>query len=228
MKRNLVWGAAVALLMTLSLTAPAAAQNLPAEICQDLKDARKPLPADLTKLCAAAGDPACPLGAMLNAVAFRHPGWGLSRKESGFFIASPAGKVASDILESKADQLMYDVLRDGSGEAAVTCGATIGKGGRPFVDPVDPGGSPAPAPTPEPTPTPAPGVDLGPRVAALEANLAALRDYAAQLQGAIAALGDTLAAQRDALNNHEARLVVLESRKIPTSCSVPFLGCHLN
>lgn len=128
---------------------PPQRSKLPEAVCKTLMTERGKYPADLTPVCRNEGDPNCPIGAILNATAWAHRdlGFGLSRKEAGFHVVSPVGRIASDILERKSDLLMWDVFVDAGLTTRVNCGEDIGPGSRPFVDPVDPQqGSPPPPP----------------------------------------------------------------------------------
>jgi hypothetical protein len=142
----------LASLLALACAAPpAAAQNLPPDVCTTLREVRGsgPITSDAQ------------LGAMLNRVAWTHrlEGIGLNRKAGGNNCPSPAGVVACDILQRKSDGTAWDVLGSaGVGEpTTVNCGGAIGlitDPARPWVAPVDPGGTPTPAEPSTPAPTP--------------------------------------------------------------------------
>lgn len=112
------------------------AQDLPAQACTDLKNERAKYPSSLSNLCKNPGQPECPLGTILNTVAFKN-GLGLAGKDSGYYVISPAGKIASDILMNSA-KLGWDVFTDSEGKAKVNCGGSFGTvTNRPYVGPVD-------------------------------------------------------------------------------------------
>lgn len=103
------------------------AQQLPEAACRTLHQERAKHPANLLSICGEAGDARCPLGAMLNAAALAAgDGLGLSRKETGFFVTSPAGRVASDVL-MLADGTYWDVFVAGEERAGVSCGSSHGR-----------------------------------------------------------------------------------------------------
>ena len=70
---------AVAALALLLLSAPAAAQSMPDGMCQDLRAERAKYPESFAGLCTVEGDARCPLGPILNAVAYKYrfQGFGL-------------------------------------------------------------------------------------------------------------------------------------------------------
>ena len=172
---------------------------------------------------------------MLNAVAVKHPGWGLLRKGSGN--SCPLGEtfISCDILIDSATGHHFDVLIDAENTARPTwsdvgpCVLSPSSGCEMsrFVPPVIvPSAATAPAGV---TTTSGTEMSLGPllaRVEALERVVQALTTSAPSVEGAlsqqanrIAVLTELLAAlqvDRDAL---QARVVVLEGRAIPVSCS---------
>lgn len=122
--------------MVLVIVLSILAQSLPEPVCKSLTEDRKKYPSSLTSLCNRAGQPECPLGIMLNNAALKG-GLGLAGKETGYWVISPAGKVASDIL-MRPDKVGWDVFTDAENKARVNCGNSIGTiTNRPFVAPVD-------------------------------------------------------------------------------------------
>jgi hypothetical protein len=124
-----------------------------------------------------------PLGdqgaALLNEVAWAHraEGYGLESKDGGNTCPQPqTGKrCGCDILRTQT--LGWDVLADAEGEGRpVQADSGVADPAR-FVAPVNPGTAPEPEPKPQPQPEEpgAPGpTELGKRVTALEAKVAAL------------------------------------------------------
>lgn len=176
------------LALSLVFAAPVVAQPLPDVVCRDLKAERAKYP-DETFLpkCRDAGDPRCPLGDILNTVAYAHraEGWGLNAKTTGYFVISPAGRIASDILHFKPTNMLYDVFIDGSGKGEVSCeDHPIGPAdnpSRPFVEPVAFAGAPEPQPEPQPQPQPDQRiVQLEGALTALAVNLRELREWVGQ------------------------------------------------
>lgn len=133
----------------LLISSTASAQALPTLICNSLKTERAKYPADLTPLCNASNKPECPLGFMLNAVAWKYhiDGYGMGKKETGYYVYSPAGPVASDLLQTS--QWVWDVFIAAESQARVNCGNAIGAPSRPFVAPVDTSTPPDPNPCEE-------------------------------------------------------------------------------
>jgi len=124
--------------------------------------------------------------ALLNAVAYRNPGWGLLLKPSGNNGTTDGlGRFVS------IDHLVYqplmrgiDVLSDAGNGGPSSVGWGDVESGEEFpvdrfVAPVKPAGQPEPVPTPEPGPTPPPpSVDLSPvleAIAKVQADLMAAR-----------------------------------------------------
>jgi hypothetical protein len=126
----------VSILITLLLSTSLYSQTLPNHICKALTYERSKYPPTFVGLCDVAGDNSCPLGFILNTVAwqFRAEGWQLSRKDTGYYVISPAGPIASDILEK--NQVMWDVFVNAGTWSTVDCGWPIGASHRPSVDPV--------------------------------------------------------------------------------------------
>lgn len=124
------------ILLLLGLSSTVSAQSLPSVACDTLKAERVKYPSSLSSICTVSGDSRCPLGDMLNKAALK-AGLGLARKDSGYFVTSPVGKVASDILMNSA-KLGWDVFVDAENTARVNCGNTIGTiTNRPYVSPID-------------------------------------------------------------------------------------------
>lgn len=103
--------------------------------------------------------------AMLNAVAFSAPGWGLLDKPGGFNGARYDGHLCSvDHLVYQPTMRGIDVISDAGGFSHVGWG-DIDNGevfpAERFVSPIVPQGQPVPVPVP-PTPTPNPPTDLQP------------------------------------------------------------------
>lgn len=124
--------------------------NLPADVCATLHEERAKLPTPLDGV---------QLGEMLNRVAWRHraQGWGLSGKNFGTHVDSPAGKIAHDVLHRNTDNRIWDVLVAAGEASTPTCGPALGvqtDPQRPWVAPVDPGGTEEPKEDPkEPLPS---------------------------------------------------------------------------
>ncbi len=82
------------------------------------------------------------VGALLNAVAWnnRDDGWGLSRKDSGSFVNSPAGPIAGDILHHQPSNIIFDVLIgwEETADPAWQCVGFMTDPNRPWVAPVQP------------------------------------------------------------------------------------------
>ena len=165
-KRHLRFLAALGIWsLVLLLPIVARAQPLPADVCAALTEARSAygtmLPADQ--------------GRVLNGVAvqFAASGLGLSRKTAGTRCPSPAGNIACDILQYRGTETLYDVFV-GSAQS-VSCQQVVAYHndpvGRPWVAPVDSGGSPTPTP---PAPTPIDLARIEAAVAALTARVQAL------------------------------------------------------
>jgi len=125
----------------------ASAQALPSDVCQSLKEERAKYPSDISSVCTNSNDANCPLGYILNTVAwkYRADGWGMSKKDYGYFVYSPAGPIASDILQR--NNVMWDVFINSSQQAIVTCNQFVGTASRPFVAPVPYDNPPEPPPT---------------------------------------------------------------------------------
>lgn len=79
--------------------------------------------------------------AIINAVCWDHPGWGMQYKDTGSFARLPDGTpVRLDVIVNQATNLAYDVLanvKEGEGSATWNL---LGESDRPFVAPVDPEG----------------------------------------------------------------------------------------
>lgn len=87
------------------------------------------------------------IGKLLNAVAWknRSGGWGLSRKTGGENCNSPVGLIACDILYHQPTNIIVDALfAAGEGQVSTPMWEPLGVNAdtsRPWVGPVDPGGS---------------------------------------------------------------------------------------
>jgi hypothetical protein len=171
----------IALLLLALLTVPAIshAQALPADVCSTLRAVRG----------SEAITSNAQLGAMLNQVAWTHraSGIGLNRKNGGNNCESPAGKVACDILQRQSDGVAWDVFGSaGPGEpTTVNCGGAIDPitdPSRPWVAPVDPGGTVTPPPPPPP---PADLTAVLQKLRDLDEHVAALRDELANQAGEV-------------------------------------------
>lgn len=134
------------LIVFLLMTGTVYAQSLPSAACDTLRVERAKYPASLTSVCSVAGDNRCPLGDMLNKAALK-ANLGMAGKSDGYYVLSPAGKVASDILMD-ATKTGWDVFQDAENRAVVNCGNSIGKiTNRPFVYPVPTSPEPPPVST---------------------------------------------------------------------------------
>lgn len=132
--------------------APAPSSAAPAVLLADVEAERAKI----------AGTPSkAQLGAMLNAIAWKHraAGWGLSSKPGGNNCPMPDGTlIACDILQHGPSDTLWDVFSDAGGatDPLWVQAHPHNDPGRPWVAPTNPGGStPAPAPAPAP-PAPAP------------------------------------------------------------------------
>lgn len=131
---------------------PPPLDELPAGICQALKDERKKYPSapncrvevrngNEVQVCMS-GDQ---IGDLLNRVAFqfKQAGFGLSGKDFGTHCDSKAGPIACDIIQRRSDNAMWDVLGSAGEETTVNCGRAIGfqtdLNRRPYRDAVNPG-----------------------------------------------------------------------------------------
>lgn len=145
------------------------------------------------------------LGAMLNRAAWAHraESFGLSRKDFGNQCPSLAGPVACDILHRKNGDLLYDVLTDsgvncGGGEPRPVSSDPDYWARRPWVAPVDPGGTPPPPPPPCDWPDQRQEVvRLQEQVAGLEGERDAARARVEVLERERAQLKEQAAAVRD-------------------------------
>jgi len=134
------------ILPILLVASVANAQSLPSAACDTLRAERIKYPSSLSPVCSMAGDVRCPLGDMLNKAALK-ANLGMGGKSDGYFVTSPAGKVAADILMDST-KTGWDVFRDAENKAEVNCGNSIGKiTNRPFVYPVPVGPVPPPGET---------------------------------------------------------------------------------
>ena len=192
----------VVVLACLLMPSVSAAQALPSAVCDAVRAEFAASPENLWPTrCRLEGDPACPLGEILNRVAwqFRADGFGLSRKDFGYFVSSPAGPVASDILQRGT--VIWDVVTSdwrvacGDGEDTLHVWDASYRASRPFVAPVAPGGSPDPKPDPNAT------APLLKRIAELEALLADAVAWSEQYRDA---LNHAVEAQREATAAHDA------------------------
>ena len=102
-------------------------------------------PSSFSALCPNGGGlqpTSCPLGYILNAVAWNNQGagWGLNSKTSGHRCPSPAGEIACDILHHQASNHLFDVFIDAEGKATTTWDdiGVNGNSGRPWVAPAQP------------------------------------------------------------------------------------------
>lgn len=140
--------------VSIAIAGAPAEQSLPKAACDVLRGEVKKLPAGFFhQQCEPAGNPACPLGPILNAAAWtaRADGIGLSRKEQGNHVLSPAGKIAADVLMLSSG-IYFDVFSDVDGPGfSINCGGpngTITDPARGWVAPVNPGTTPPPTPPP--------------------------------------------------------------------------------
>lgn len=123
------------ILLLLGMSSTGYAQSLPLKACEVLKRERAKYPISLRNVCLNSGQSNCPLGNMLNTAA-SESGLGLAFKNSGYWVTSPAGPIASDILMNSS-KLGWDVFSDAENTARVNCGNTIGTiTNRPYVSPV--------------------------------------------------------------------------------------------
>lgn len=119
----------------------------PESLLSDLKAERAKYPqASLLTLCpngTSLQPETCPIGTMLNAVAWknRDKGWGLSGKSGGHRCPSPAGIIACDILQIIPSYIMVDVFGD-AGEETTPRWGVLGPPPdpvkRPWVAPAQP------------------------------------------------------------------------------------------
>lgn len=132
------------LLSLLLFVSIANAQSLPTDVCNSLKEERAKYPSNFSDVCSQSGDEKCPLGYILNTVAwqYRTDRWVLSSKTSGYYVYSPAGSIASDILQQ--DGQMWDVFLNAGTTSDVVCDQFLGAASRPPVNPVDPNVEPPP------------------------------------------------------------------------------------
>lgn len=120
---------------------PVANPQLPPKICEALKRERNKYGVTPT---------GPELAQILNDTAWQFPpDWGLSRKNSGFYVNSPErpglGNIASDILHRKSDNLIWDVLIAAGEHSEVNCSEALGEmtdPNRPWVEPVQPPNEP--------------------------------------------------------------------------------------
>ena len=142
----------------------------PASLLEDVARARAKV----------AGQPTpAQLGAMLNAVAWKHrdKGWGLSTKTSGNKCPMPppaATWIACDILHHKPTDQLYDVFvgQEDGARPTWSKAAHHNSASRPWLAPV------APIETePDPVPVPEPDPELLARVTALEQRVAELLGF---------------------------------------------------
>lgn len=146
----------------------------------------------------------------------------VAQGEQAGVLDKPAGNNcrgrATDIIAYPEGQI-YDVLVDGGGtNGPVWNDDGIVDASRYRAVTATPGLPPGPTPVPVP-----PAVDLNPilqRLTADEAVLASLKGEVAAQRAALDNFAANLASEQDQINT-------LAARPIPTSCSVPFLGCHL-
>lgn len=136
---------------------------------------------------------------LCNAVAWQHraSGWGLSRKTSGTRGRLPNGvEVAHDILHHQPTNTLVDVLT-AAGAASTPTWNPVGPPQGPdrtFVVPCDPASWVSTTPIPAPTPMPDPVAAVLEELAALRAEVAAVRDEARQAAGAAVRLEQRVAA----------------------------------
>jgi hypothetical protein len=136
-------------------------------------------------------------GIILNRIAWKHRalGWGLSAKPQGNGCPSPAGRIACDILHHKPSDTLWDTFRDNG----PTWGQAHHHGdptGRPWLAPVDPGGS-------GPIEPPPPPVDVD-----------ALKKRLAQLDAELESAHRALARTRDELSAERTRVIDLEAQLV--------------
>lgn len=153
---------------------------------------------------------------LLNAVARRHPGWGLLSKLGGNNGTIPglSGPVSIDHLVYQPLMRGIDVLFDaGNGGPSTPVWGDVETGEQfpadRFVSPVG-AGEPGPVPTPGPTPTPEPGPspDLG---AAVKLLAEQIRDFDESLM----AMSQTLRATQLELAEQKVKLQALLDRGFP-------------
>lgn len=183
---------------------------LPSAVCSTLRAERAKYPTPIAK---------ADLGKALNATAWAHRalGMGLAGKSGGTVCPIPGGKnVACDYIVRKSDNTGWDVIGDVEGPAKVNCpsdGVTMSSS-RPWVAPVDPGGS-----TPPPV-DPPPSDDLTKRVEALEKKVTANTVAIQALQNTTSGLQNEVTALRAQVNGLSDRVLVLENKPPSAPCTV--------
>lgn len=136
-------------LLIVLLPSYAFTQTLPTGLCDTLKDEREKYPKNVESLCKPAANPDCPIGKLLNDVAFKH-GMQVSRKSSGNRTVSPVGHIAGDVLGFSSSKDYWDVLRDWEKTAVLNCRdgsqpkGKITSSSRPWVNPVNTNPPPPP------------------------------------------------------------------------------------
>lgn len=133
---------------------------------------------------------------LCNAVAWRHraSGWGLSGKRSGTRGRLPNGtEVAHDVLHHQPSHMLFDVLIGAGAQATPTwteLGVQQNLTDRPWIAPIDPGGTPPePKPMP-PLPLPTPATPSVVDLSRIERELVGISDQLAELIECLDAVQD--------------------------------------